>query len=595
MTTKLITILASIGLISLICQWLAWRIKLPAILFLILCGLLLGPTLGWLQPQQVFGQLLSPMISLSVAIILFEGSMTLNFNDIKGVEKVVRNLISIGLIISWLLLWGFSHYILGLRSEIACLFGAILTISGPTVVQPILRSVRPKATVTNILRWEATLIDPIGAILAVLIFTTISQAQTTWASTAFEVIEVVLIGGVGGALTGWLLGTIFRKYWLPEYLHNIATLAVVSTLFALTNHVEEGAGLLAVTTMGIWLANMKSVHIEGILNFKASLSILLISGLFLVLAADITFEALGHVLVPSILLFLAIQFIVRPIVVSISSWGSRLRWRERFLIGWISPRGIVCAAMAAIFSMQLTGINAQNAEALILVTFLIILFTVIFQSLSARPMAKLLRVSSPEPVGFLIVGANPFAQLLAQTLIQHDQPATIIDTNWQAIREARMKGIPVFYGNPVSEHTDRHLNLTGLGNIIALTPRHDLNTLSCFRFSKEFGKQHAYMLASKEPSTPEKVYTEASYRPNLLFGKDISFAKLASLVANGAQLKSTKLTQEFTLDDFISNNPSSTIPLLLVDAKGRLKFFLVDAEPQANPGDTLVSLSPTTT
>lgn len=593
MTEQLILILVSIGMISLFCQWIAWRVKLPAILFLIICGLLLGPTLHWLQPQIVFGDLLSPLIALSVAVILFEGSLTLNFSEVNKVAKTVRNLISGGVIITWLLVTLFTHWIFHMPWPVAFLFGAILTISGPTVILPMLNAVRPKTDIMNIMRWEGILIDPIGALLAVLVFTYISQAQANIASTVLEIIEVLLIGGLSGAFAGWLLGTIFSKYWIPEYLHNIATLVFVSTAFAITNHIEDGAGLLTVTIMGIWLANMKHVNIEGILNFKASLSILLISALFILLAADITFEALGRVLLPSFLLYLAIQFIVRPISVGLCTFRSKLSLQEKCLISWISPRGIVCAAMAAIFSMQLTDISQQQAQSFILVTFLIIMFTVIIQSLVASPLAKLLKVSNPEPIGYLIIGANPVAQCIAKALIANDFQATLVANNWQAISEARMQGIPVFYGNPASEYADRHLDLVGLGNVLALSPRKELNNLSCIRYSKEFGKNHAFMLTASETSaTPEKVYAHISYRPHLLFGKDVTYAKLASMIANGAQTKNTKLTDSFTLDDFIASNPANTTPLFLINNKGKLRFFLVDEIPSSEPGDTLVSLSP---
>ncbi|MDF1794977.1 MAG: sodium:proton antiporter [Coxiellaceae bacterium] len=591
MNEKLILILVSIAVISLICQWVAWRVKLPAILFLIIFGLILGPGMHWLRPQEVFGDLMRPLVDLSVSVVLFEASLTLNFREIKGQRAVVRNLISIGILTSWLLAWLFIHWIFGLSWAISCLFGAILSISGPTVILPLLRSIQAKKELTNIMRWEGILIDPIGAILAVLIFTTITQTQSVFSHTLYEILEVIIVGFAGGAIGGWVLAKCFIKYWIPEFLQNIASLVFVITLYTITNHFMEGAGLLAVTVMGIWMANMKDVHIEDILNFKASVSILLISVLFIVLSAEIKFAAFSHVILPSFLLFLALQFIVRPISVIVSTIGSELTWKERALMSWISPKGIICAAVAAIFTIQLCSLEYLDSEAFILVTFLIILFTVIFQSLTSRLVARLLGVANPEPTGYLLVGANVISRQLALALQQHGFNAMIVDGNWNAISEARMEGIPVFYGNPVSEYTDRRIDLVGLGNVIGLSPRQDLNALSCLRYSKEFGKGHCFMLATENRDDSEKIYAEKQKRASLLFGNDISFSKLASLIAKGAQIKSTKLTAEFTLENFIETNANNAIPFFIITTKGKLRFFIEDTPPKPEPGDTLVSLS----
>ena len=591
MTEQIILIFVSIAVIALVCQWLAWRVKLPAILFLIICGLALGPGLHWVQPKEIFGDLLRPIIDLSVAVVLFEGSLTLNFREIKEQRKVVRNLISVGILTSWLLAWLFIKWIFDTSWGTACLFGAILSISGPTVIMPLLRAVQVKKELMNMMRWEGILIDPIGAILAVLIFTAITQTHAVLSHTLYEIFEVIIVGVAGGAIAGWVLGKLFIKYWIPEFLHNIASLVFVITLYAIANHFLEGAGLLAVTVMGIWMANMKEVHIEDILNFKASVSILLISVLFIVLSAEIQFNSFSHVIWPSFLLFLALQFIVRPMVVLVSTLGSGLSWREKALMAWISPKGIICAAVAAIFTIQLCALGHLDSESFILVTFLIILFSVVFQSFTARIVARLLGVANPEPTGYLLIGANPISRHIALALQQHDFNAMIVDSNWSAISEARMEGIPVFYGDPVSEYTDRRIELVGLGNVVALSPRKDLNALSCLRYSKEFGKAHTYMLPTETTEETEKVYVKKEKRGNLLFGNDITFAKLASLIAKGAQIKSTKLTAEFTLDKFLETHMDNAIPLFTISAKGKLRFFLADEPPTPEPGDTLISLS----
>ena len=273
MSVSIVLVLASIGVASLFCQWLAWRVWMPAILFLLAGGLAAGPLLGWLQPEPLFDDLLFPLISLAVAVILFEGSLTLKYQEIKGHGRMVRNLIPVGSVVTAVIGTLAAKWVLDVSWPVALLFGAISIVTGPTVIAPLLRSVRPKQNLANILRWEGIIIDPVGALLAVLVFEAIiswGQGNVFWHSV-YIFGKTVVVGMVFGAVAGWLNGVALRKHLLPHYLHNAGTLTFMLGVYALSNELAHESGLLTVTVMGIWMANMKMVPIDDILEFKESL------------------------------------------------------------------------------------------------------------------------------------------------------------------------------------------------------------------------------------------------------------------------------------------------------------------------------------
>ena len=466
-----------IGVAALACQWLAWRLKLPAILFLLLTGILAGPVLGWLDPQEMFGPLLMPLVSLAVALILFEGSLTLHLSEWKEIGSVVHRLVTVGALSTWAVITLATHWLLGFDWMLALLFGTLTLVTGPTVIVPMLRVVRPKASIANILRWEGIVIDPIGALLAVVVYSfIIARAAGDGLSHSLLTFGgVILCGSLFGIAGGWVLGQIMRRQWLPEYLHNLATLAGVLGIFIAANQVMHESGLLAVTLMGMWMANMKGVDVRHILHFKENLSVLLISGLFILLAARLDLNALIALGPFVLILLLIIQFIARPLNVALSTFGSGLNWRERALLAWIAPRGIVAAAVSAIFAIRLDEAGHEGALLLVPLTFAVIIGTVVLQSATARPLARLLKVAEPAPSGFLIVGANGPARALGKALQQLGSRVLLTDSSWENIRASRMEGLPTYFGNPASQHAESHLDLVGLGHLLALSPSGELN------------------------------------------------------------------------------------------------------------------------
>ncbi len=589
----IILALAAIGMASVLCQWFAWWVKLPAILFLLLVGIIAGPVSGWLNPDVLFGDLLFPLVSLGVAVILFEGSLTLKFSEIAGLESVVRNFVTNGVLVTWAVVSGATFLLLDFSWQLSLLFGAVMVVTGPTVVVPILRTVRPNARIANILRWEGIIIDPIGALLAVLVFEFIVSGRGggALAHTVLTFLAVVGTGVLSGAVAGYLFGIVLRNRWLPEFLHNVATLGTVCALFAFADGMQSESGLLAVTVMGLWLANMRGVDTDDILDFKESLSVLFISILFIVLAARLDFTLFRQLGGNVLAVFLVIQFVARPLKVLVSTRGAPLSWQEKVLLSWIAPRGIVAAAVIALFALRLEEQQFTDAHLLVPLVFAVIIGTVVLQSATAGLLARWLGVAEPEPRGVLIIGANRVARLIAHGLADSGFRVLLADMNWENIRAARMEGLPVYYGNPVSEHADRQLDLVGIGRVLALTPQRELNSLACLRYRAEFGHAAVFELpVSLEGESAEKKRISALYRGRIAFGGEASFSKLASLVAQDAKLHRTTLTDDFDYESYRKQYAKTLLPLFAIDLRDQLHVYATDADIRPQKGWTVLAL-----
>ena len=584
--------LVMVGLLSIGCQYLAYKIRLPAILPLLIVGILVGPVFGVLDPDALFGDLLFPVVSLSVAIILFEGSLTLRFGDIAGHGNMVRNLCSVGVVVTWLVAALAAHYALDLSWQLAFLFGAIVTVTGPTVIVPMLRTVRPKTNLANILRWEGIIIDPIGALLAVLTYEFIVASQDSAIShTLYTFGKTIGIGFVLGLASGYLLGLSIRKNWVPHYLQNTAVLTIILAVFAASNYVAHESGLLAVTIAGMVLANMKNVDVEDILEFKETLSVLLISGLFILLASRLNLASVIDVGAGVFIVLAAIMFVARPLSVLASSFGTGLKWRELALLSWIAPRGIVAAAVSALFSLKLEEIGYEGASIIVPIVFLVIIATVVVQSLSARSVAKLLKVRAPAPTGFLIFGGSKFNRLMAKEMLNQKLSVCIADTNWDAIREARMMDIPVYFGNPMSDHAARHLEMSTFGTVLIMSPYKQLNPMIAYHFEYTMGKNKVWGLSNNEQTARPSHQVGEHYAKKLtLFDEGVTYGYLATAVAHGGSIKTTRITQEFTYEDYLKTYGTRVTPLIGLDEDDRIHTFLNGDELLPEAGWRVISL-----
>ncbi|MFT4767889.1 MAG: NhaP-type Na+/H+ or K+/H+ antiporter [Glaciecola sp.] len=502
-------------------------------------------------------------------MVLFEGGMTLRFRDIRGHGAVVTNLVSWGAVLNWLLIAAGAHYLAGLSGDIAMLFAALMIVTGPTVINPLLRTMRAENSVSQVLRWEGILIDPVGALLAVLVF----QYLLTGQNSLLLFAQSIGAGTFMGLAGAWSLGLVLRRHWVPEYLLNVLTLAWVVMVFAGSDALTHESGLLAVTIMGILLGNMRDVAVNEILSFKESLSVLIISVLFVVLGARVDpAEIIATGWQGAIILLVILA--ARPIIVWLSTIRSGYRWQQKALISWVAPRGIVAAAVSSLFAIRLEESGHEGASTLVALTFLVILATVLLQSLSARRVTKALGLAEAEPNGMLFVGANSVARAMAKALQDQGYRVKVADTSYEEIRAARMAGLEVYYGDPISSHADQYLELSGIGRLFAVSRRSRWNTLACMKFRSEFGPQRVFSLRNSEDrKDTERSRIADEYAPPRLFTSDITFEKIASLLSGGAEMKTIRLGEDFSLEDYKRENGAQLIPLFSLGEKQKLRVI----------------------
>lgn len=571
------------------CQWLAWRLRIAAILPLLISGLLLGPVMGVLKPDEFLGELLFPIVSLGVAVILFEGSLTLRLTDIHNVTRVIRNLTSIGVLVTCGVMGAAAHFLMGLEWELSLLFGALVSVTGPTVIMPMIRSIRPTSRIANILRWEGILVDPIGAVLAVLLFEMIVSGQQGHSWLEFG--KVVMMGTVWGISGGVVLGQLLKRHVFPDYLENYAALAMLLLIFTTSNALGQESGLIAVTVMGIALANTKDLVVEELLSFKEHLTVVLISMLFILLAARLNVDQFSQLGWPALTILGVALFVARPLSVLISSIGSSMTFREGTLLAWVAPRGIIAAAISSLFAIRLED-NVENAAMLVPLTFMIIIGTVVLQSLTAGWLASKLGLSSRGEQGVLITSANKVGLVLAEALNKNDLKVLIADTNRDGLREARMKGLKTYYGNPLSEHADRYMDLTGYTDLLAVSRNTEANAMVCARYRHDFGPEHVFSVqpANSGEDDSQRKELAQGLRSNILFSRDATWVKLASLIGQGAKVKSTSLTEEFDYEAFNVSKGNGSVNLFALNEKGRLKIFSSGQELKPEPGWTIIGL-----
>ncbi len=587
-------VLMSLGVVVLLgfsAQWLSWRIKIPSIVLLLLFGIIAGPVLGYLNPDELFGDVLMPFVSISVAIILFEGGMTLKLHEFRKIGHVVMLLISLGVIVTWIIVSFSAYWLFGLNLKVAALLGAVLTVTGPTVIGPLLRNIRPKQSVGNILKWEGILIDPIGALLAILVFEIILIVGTQQPSgvVLWSLLKTIFLATATGGVFALVLTFLMKKYWIPDYLHETAALTFVVAAFLISNSFHEESGLLAVTIMGIVLTNQRHVPIKKIKDFKENLTVLMIPVLFILLSARLTESDIQLMSYTGIIFLLILIFIGRPLSVFLSTIKSGLSLNEKLFVSWMAPRGIVAAAVSSVFALKLTETGMPMIEYLVPLTFLVIIGTVILYGFTSPYVARLLKVSQSNPRGVIIAGAHAWARELAVVLKKNGFEVVIVDTNKYNISRAKMNGLKAYNESIISEQIIDKINLEGIGKLLALTSNDEANALGVMNFSEIFDKADLYQIHPFS-KVDEKEFAPQYLRGRLLFGKDINFNTISEKFQQGAVLKSTKLTGEFGYKDFLKKYGQSVMPLFLIDNNDKLVPFTTDNEIAPAVGNTVISL-----
>ncbi len=593
MTEHSLLQIAAIVTIGVGCQWLAWRLRLPSILLLLSAGFLVGPVTGAIDPDKLFGGLLAPSVSLAVGVILFEGGLSLSLRDLQETARPIRNLLVVGTLVTWSVASLAGYLILGLDLRIAILLGAILVVTGPTVVGPLLEQMRPAGKVGPILRWEGIVIDPIGALLAVLVFEAIFAGGVSEAVGQGIVGVVKTLGyGLGiGVVAGFGLGLALRRFWIPDRLQNAVTLALVVGSVAVSNELQQESGLLAAVVMGTVLSNQGNVPTKHIVEFKESLRVLLIGGLFVTLSARLQLDDLTD-LGPETIAFVAVLILVgRPLGVMLSTWRSELKWQERVLIASVAPRGIVAAAVASIFALSLADEGVPDAQSLASVTFAAIVGTILVYGLLAVPIARRLKLSVANPQGVLIVGAHEWSRKVATELMKKGFAVMLVDSNWRNIADARMMGLPAKYGSALTDLDVAELDLGGIGYLMALTPNDSVNALCAQRFGEVFERSDVYQLAPRSGTSGSDAIPQ-DLRGRILWRHEATFEHVGRLFDDGAVIKATTLSEEFPYESFADTYGSNTLPLFMATAGGRLVIISADREVSPVPGDTIIALVP---
>ncbi|WBL22361.1 cation:proton antiporter [Zunongwangia sp. HRR-M8] len=579
--------LAGIIILGILAQWVAWKFKIPAILPLILIGLSVGPIATlftengnkliepiWNGESGLFpGESLFYFVSLAIGVILFEGGLTLKKGEILNVGFVIVKLITIAVIVTFIGAGIAAHYIFDLSWQISFLFASLIIVTGPTVITPILRNIPLKKDVSIILKWEGILIDPIGALVAVLVFEFISAGKgKEYTSTVLlEFGKIVLFGFTFGFTFAHALAYSIKKNIIPHYLLNVLTLAAVLGVFVLSDQFAHESGLLAVVVMGMVMGNIDLPNLKELLYFKESLSVLLISILFILLAANINMDDLYLIFTSkAIWLFAVIVFVVRPLGVFISSINSSLKFNEKLFISWVGPRGIVAAGIASLFGIELQRQGVEGAEYITPLVFMIVLGTVLLNATTARLFAQLVGVFLKNSEGILIIGASSFSRIIGKYMEDNGRHVVLVDNNGMNIRKAKSMGLDAIEENVYSEDLINNIELNDIGYLMAMTSNSEINKNAINKFRKHFGENGSFRVVSpEEMSDPENNPKEG------LFSQTDDYVKLTNLARKYSQIHEITLNSKEHYEGLIeiSKTDPDIIPLFVKNVEGNLSII----------------------
>jgi NhaP-type Na+/H+ or K+/H+ antiporter len=575
-------------------QWVAWHFKLPAIVLLAAFGLIMGPGLGLIDPSADFGDYLRPMVSLAVAIILFEGGLSLHVSELKEAATGVRRLVYLGAPLAWTFSSLCAHFIGGLDWPVSIVFGAIMVVTGPTVIMPMLRQAALNRRTASYLKWEGIVNDPIGALLAVLAFQffIFQGAGSGWQEVALGIGLAIVCGLVLGGVGGWAIARAFRAGWVPEYLKSPVLLGLVLVVFALSDIIQKEAGLLAVTIMGIVVGNMNLPGIGDMKRFKEYITIMLVSVVFVSLTADLDARSLTDIGWRGVALVVAIMLLARPAAIMLATVGAGMQFNERVLLSWIAPRGIVAAATAGLMGPRLVDAG-YPAEVLLPLVFAIIFATVFSHGLTINWLSRRLGLSSRHRDGVLIVGASPWTIALARVLSDMKVNVLLADTSWHNLREARLAGIPVFYGEILSEFAEESVELAHVRTVLAATRNDAYNALVCTAMAPEIGQRNVLQLAMGSGEVEEDPKALARpRRGGVAFSTEADFEALWRNLVRGWKFSRTRLSDNYTYKDFQAGRGKDAIEILVQNAEGEMSLVAAGQESEHNSGMTIVWFGP---
>ena len=584
-------------------QWLGWRLQWPAIVLMSLAGLALGPgsalVLGvpLIDPVRDFGPLLRPAIALAVAVILFEGGLGLDFAEVRTTSGALALLVLLGAPLAWLLGTGAAHYVAGLPWDLAALLGGILVVTGPTVILPLLRQARLSARPASVLKWEGIINDPLGAVFAVLIFEfmTLGSGLAAKHSAALALailalaVAAAIIAGIGAGLA---LAAAFRRGLVPEYLKAPLMLVTVMTVYVSAEAMARETGLVAVTALGITLANVRFAAIEEVRRFKEGIAILLVSALFVTLTAGLRPEDFTRFDTRSLLFVAVMMFAVRPVVVWVATFFSDLNWREKLLVGWIAPRGIVAVAVAGYFAAELGAQGRAGAAQLTPLVFAMVFATVLADGFTIAPLARLLGLSRSGPQGLLLVGANPWSIALARVLEDAGTPVLLADQSWPALRAARLEGITVFHGEVLSESAGERLDHSRIDSLLAASSNAAYNALVCIEFAPELGRHRVFQLSPDDEDAQSGEGIAFTARGRTIIARGRTWDSLIRDYWRGWRFAAIELDEGETPNIAMAGQPEGTALVAEREANGKLALLGPSRVPQGSTGAILIAFRP---
>lgn len=589
MLSSLLIKIALIGIIGIGAQWIAWRTGRPAIALMLIAGILAGPVLGIIVPDRDLGPLQEPIIKLAVAVILFEGGLSLNFRDLRHAGWPVLRLVILGVPIGWMLGALAAHYGAGLGWEVSLLFGGILVVTGPTVIGPMLRTLRVPPRVADTLRWEGIVNDPIGALLAVGIYGWISYEGGNAAGAGAALADVLASTGVAAAIgvgLGFAITWLFPRGYVPEYLKSPVLLVTVIGGFVLADIVKHETGLITVTVMGVVLAN-RPIHSSRVLRrFKEDLTVLLISGVFVILSATLDWSVVSQFRARFVIFLILLLFVVRPVTVLTSLFGSGMPLREQAFVAWIAPRGIVAVAITGLFAIRFRDLGVPDADALVPLSFGVVIATIFAHAFSAGWVAKRLGIDRGKGNGVLIVGANDWSIALARYLKELELPVMLADTSAFALRGARQRGVDTYRGDVLDEVTHDDIELNQFQALVAVSDNDAYNALVCADLGPEMGFEKLCQAA------PEPKRGGAPSRGRVLLESRRTVEELQRLLAKGWEFRRTRITEKFSFADYRRRLMSGAEPVAVLRPDGAMAFFVSEHRPLVEDGDTVISFAP---
>ena len=596
---------ALIGALGLGAQWLAWRLQAPAIVLMSLAGLAVGP--AWallfgdplLSPSKTFGDVFRPIVSLAVAVILFEGGLVLKFENLRDAGAAVRRMVFFGGPLAWMLGTLAAYFAGGLDLASAVVLAGVMVVTGPTVIMPLLRQSKLGGRPAQFLKWEGIVNDPIGALFAVASFEVIRVASLgeSTIGTAFFIITAAAFGIALGITFGWLMAKAFREGWTPEYLKAPLILGSIILCYALAELVEKEIGLVAVTAYGMTLANSKLAGLTELQKFKEDIAVLLVSGVFVMLTADLTPEIIGRALNLNTFAFLfCMLFLVRPLSVWIATYGTLTR-NEAILLGWIAPRGIVAVAVSGLFGSLLVDLSREGrfffsgADQITALAFAMVFVTVVLHGFTIGPLSRALGLARKEKPGLLVVGANAWSQEFAKSLQSTGVEVIIADNSYRRLRGAREAGLDVFLGEVLSEDAELKLDHARFSTVAALSTNDSYNALVCSHFAPELGRHMVYQLSITDGEEVDERGLGVNARGRTLIKRGRTYDGLIRDQYRGWSFSKTKLTEKYDLSAFRAERPQADI-IAEIRPDGTLVMIGPNREPRGGDGTTLISFAP---